>query len=76
MNFTVIPYGKIVIQRFAAAFTEIDDAFFIAFAENTDVIFIDIGKVQIDQFRYTETAGHKKHQDGVITVHIRSGTNC
>ena len=40
-----------------SAFCKEHDAFFVAFAEDTHMVFVDIRHIERDQLRYTQAAG-------------------
>ena len=64
-----LAHTEIVVDGLPATFGKVHHTFFIAFAQNADMIFIDVRGVERNQFGDPKAAGHEQHQDTVISQH-------
>ena len=66
------PHLQICVQRILAGFIQVDNAYFVAFAQHSESIILNIGSIQTDELGDPQTAVQKKGEDAKITLPIQS----
>ena len=66
------PHLQICVQRILAGFIQVDNAYFVAFAQHSESIILNIGSIQTDELGDPQPAVQEKGEDAKITLPIWS----